>query len=130
LPAPVAVGEFLRVVELEKEILLEDFIQLLKTKLHIEHLKVVNKHNLKKVKKIAFCAGSGADFLSEAQQIKTDVFVTGDIKYHTAFDSGIILIDVGHFESERPVLNTLRELLSPLDVEVIIADEKSPFTFC
>jgi len=130
LGTPVAVGEFLRVVELENAILLEDFIMLVKNKLNINPLKVVNRRNLSHVKKIAFCAGSGADFLNDAQKLNADVFVTGDIKFHTAFESEIILIDVGHFESERPVLNTLKELLTPLNVEVIIADEKSPFTFC
>jgi len=130
LGTPTHCGEFLRTVESEQEILVEDFIKLVKNKLNIDSLKIVNKSNLKLVKKIAFCAGSGADFLNEAQQLNADVYVTGDIKFHTAFDSEIVLIDVGHFESERPVLSTLKELLTPLNVEVIIADEKSPFTFC
>lgn len=121
------VGIFLRVVELEKEISLNDFVELLKDKLRLEHVRVVNNLNKKLVKKIAFCAGSGADFAGEAEKIGADILVTGDIKYHTATDNDIILIDAGHFETEHPVLNTVKNLLSKLNIEVIIADEKSPF---
>lgn len=120
-------GEFMRFVELEEEISLDDLIKLLKTKLNLSTLRIVNNFEQNKVQKIAFCAGSGADFLREAQKIRADVFVTGDVKYHTALDSDVILIDVGHYESERPVLKTLENLLKPLDIEVMIADEKSPF---
>ena len=130
LGASDTVGEFLRVVELEQEIPLYDFVKLLKNKLNLESVKVANNNNIQKIKKLAFCAGSGAEFIKEVQEIDADVFVTGDVKFHTAFDSELVLIDVGHFESERPVLDTVRELLKPLDVEVIIADEKSPFTLC
>ena len=70
------VGEFLRVVDLEKEILMSDFVQLLKNKLNLGSVKVVNKSNLEKIKKISFCAGSGADFLNEVQELNADVFVT------------------------------------------------------
>lgn len=123
------IGNFLRVVDLDKEIELRDFIQLVKEKLGLDYIRVVNNFNKQKIKKIAFCAGSGADFLPLAQDIKADVFVTGDIKYHTAIDSGIILLDAGHFESEHPVLNTVKELLMEefKGIEVLIADEKSPF---
>lgn len=130
LPSGEVVDEYLRIVELENEILLDDFVALLKDRLNLDFLRIVNKNNLSKIKKIAFCAGSGADFLPQVQELKADVFVTGDVKFHTAFDSETVLIDVGHFESERPVLDTVKKLLNSLDVEVIIADEKSPFTFC
>lgn len=123
-------GDFLRLVELENEICLTEFISILKKALNIDSLRVVNKYGTEKIKKIAFCAGSGADFLEEVENLGVDVFVTGDVKFHTAFDSKIVLVDIGHFESERPVLETVKKLLLPLGIEVIIADEKSPFDFC
>lgn len=124
------IGDFLRLVELQDGITLSDFINLVKVKLKIEHLKIVNNKNINGttiLNKIAFCAGSGTEFLTEAQNSGAYIFVTGDVKYHTALDSNVIIFDVGHFESERPVLNTIKELIKPLNVEVIIADEKSPF---
>lgn len=121
------VGDFLRLTELKEEILLDDFVCLLKTKLNLENIRVVNNSNKQKIKKIAFCAGSGADFIGEAQGLDADIIVTGDVKYHTALDNDIIIVDIGHFESERPVLKTIENLLKPLNIEVIIAYEKSPF---
>lgn len=119
--------DFLRLVELEKEMSLLGIVNLLKTKLNIETLHTVNNYNKEKIKRIAFCAGSGADFLQEAQECKADLFVTGDVKYHSALESNVIIIDIGHYESERPVLSTIKKLLKPLNIEVEIADEKSPF---
>lgn len=120
------IGDFLRLIELNEEISLDSFINLIKEKLNIKTLRVVNNKNMEKIKKIAFCAGSGSDFIKEAEKI-ADAFVTGDVKYHTALESNVIMIDVGHFESEHPVLKTLANLLKNLEIEVIIADEKSPF---
>ena len=120
-------GEFLRLVEIEKEISLYDFIFNLKTKLNLTNVRIVNNLNKQKIKKIAFCAGSGADFIPEAKTFGADLIVTGDVKYHAAIESNIIIADIGHFESERPVLKTIENLLKPLNVEVMIADEKSPF---
>lgn len=120
------IGDFLRLVELDDEISLQEIVTLLKIKLNIETLKVVNNYNKDKIKRIIFCAGSGMDFLQEAQENRADLFVTGDVKYHSALDSNAVIIDVGHFESERPVLSTIKKLLKPI-IEVEIADEKSPF---
>ena len=120
------VGDFLRFIQLEKEISLSDFIITLKDKLNIENLRIVNNFEQDKISKIAFCAGSGADFLGEAQKIRAQIFVTGDVKYHTALESSVIIADIGHFESEYSVLKTIKNLLKN-DIEVIIADEKSPF---
>jgi GTP cyclohydrolase I len=120
-------GDFLRLVELEKEIPLDNFINNLKIKLNLKTLRVVNNLNKQTVKKIAFCAGSGADFAPAAREIGADILVTGDVKYHTALDSRVIITDIGHFESEHPVLNSLRNLLKNAELEVKIADEKSPF---
>lgn len=121
------IGDFLRLINLEKEITLNDFVSLLKTKLNIKTLRVVNNLDKQKINKIAFCAGSGIDFLGEAQINHADVFVTGDVKYHNALDSNVIIIDVGHFESEHLILKKIKTLLEPLNIEVMEANEKSPF---
>ncbi|MDD3435781.1 MAG: Nif3-like dinuclear metal center hexameric protein [Candidatus Gastranaerophilales bacterium] len=124
------IGEFLRLVELENEFSLDDFVKLIKEKLNLKIVRVVNNFNREKVRKLAFCAGSGSDFLREAEKIFADILITGDVKYHVAFDSNIIIADIGHFESEYPVLKTLEELLKNKGIEVITANEKSPFIDC
>jgi GTP cyclohydrolase I len=123
----VVCGDFLRLVALKNEINLDDFVKLLKEKLNIESLRVVNNLNKTKVSKIALCAGSGVDFLGEAEKIDAHAFVTGDVKYHQALESNVIIIDVGHFESERPILKKIKKILEPLTLEVVEANEKSPF---
>ena len=92
------------------------------------NLRMVNLNNVHNLKRIAFCAGSGAEFINEAFQNGADAFVTGDLKFHTALDSKIVLFDIGHFESEIGVLDILKSLLEK-NVEVIKAEEHSPFIY-
>lgn len=123
-----SIGEnFLRLVTLENEISLEYFVNELKINLRLDNLKIANNRKKNKVTKLVFCAGSGMDFLNDVEKLKADIFVTGDVKYHQALESNVIIADIGHFESERPVLQKIRSLLENIGVEGIIADEKSPF---
>ena len=91
------------------------------------NLRYVNNRKIEILNKIAFCAGSGSEFIQEAYENGADALVTGDIKFHTALDSPIVLFDIGHFESEILVLQVFEKLLP--DVETIRADEKSPFIY-
>lgn len=91
------------------------------------NFRLVNNQNKKSLKRIAFCAGSGTDFIQEAYENGADALVTGDVKFHTALESPIILFDIGHFESEILVLDVFKSLLK--DIETIKAKEKSPFIY-
>ena len=55
-----------------------------------------------KVKRVAFCGGSGSFLLKNAKRANADVFITSDFKYHEYFDAEneIIIMDIGHYESE------------------------------
>lgn len=90
------------------------------------NLRIINPYKIKSVKKIAFCSGSGSEFINEAYKNGADALVTGDIKFHTAVESPIVLFDVGHFESEVLVLKVFDMLINDM-VDVIYADEESPF---
>ena len=97
----------------------------------LEKLKLVSK-NIRhtrlfegNAKRLAFCAGSGADFWHEAKELGADVLITGDLKFHIALDSEITIIDIGHFESEVLVLAEIAKLLGK-NVEIKFAKEKSP----
>ena len=53
--------------------------------------------------KIGWCSGAGADFLDAAMDAGCDLFLTGDVKYHTAQharDIGMNLLDCGHYATE------------------------------
>ena len=75
------------------------------------------------IKSIGFCAGSGSEFINE---VDTDAFVTGDLKFHTALDSKQVVFDIGHFESEIFAPEILK-IIADIGEKGIIADEKTPF---
>lgn len=57
----------------------------------------------KKVKRVAICGGSGTFLLGQAMRASADVYLTGDITYHTFFETNnkLLLCDIGHYESEQ-----------------------------
>ncbi|HEX9007393.1 MAG TPA: Nif3-like dinuclear metal center hexameric protein [Bacteroidota bacterium] len=89
LPRPVGVGAFLRRV---KRVLGVPALRCTSFKDH-------------PVRRIAVCGGSGADLTPEAVRRGAEVFVTADVRYHAFHDAAgsIVLVDAGHFETERPV---------------------------
>ena len=117
------VGDFVRIVN--DETTLNDLILKLKINLNLFNIRVSNNQNIDTVKRIAFCAGSGSEFEDLARENGADILITGDLKYHKALDAKIALIDIGHFESEIPVLKTLKILLQD-KVETVIAREITP----
>lgn len=118
------VGDFVRIAELTKPIAVIELAGILKKV--SSNVRLVNNYGCKKVSQVAFCAGSGMGCLAEAAEAGADCFITGDIKYHDALDSDIVLFDIGHFESEKPVLATIAKLIKN-KVEVCFAEEQSPF---
>ena len=54
-----------------------------------------------------------AGLLSEAMAKSADVFITSDIKYHEYFDADdkILLVDIGHYESEQYTIELLANFL-------------------
>lgn len=103
---------------------LEDFAHQVKEILGCENIKIINPQAVNIVWKVALCSGSGADLINSCD---ADVFITGDVKYHSAIEAlDKAVFDVGHFESERVILPVLQELLT--DVDTFIATEKDPWT--
>ena len=113
---------FLRYVDLDISVI--DFCKILKK--ISPNLRYVNNKGVERLKKVAFCAGSGSEFIREVYENGADAFVTGDLKFHTALESQIVVFDVGHFESEILVLPVFEKLVGD-DILVIYADERSPF---
>ncbi len=67
----------------------------------------------KPVRKISLCAGSGISLLNNVISSGADVYITADIKYHNFFeaDNRILLVDIGHFESEKFSTEILKDLI-------------------
>lgn len=120
------VNDFLRSYTFNKEIRLEDFVYKLKNDLSLENIKLINNKNLGMVKTVAFCAGSGGSFISLIKNSKIDIYITGDVKYHEAIDAeSLIVLDIGHFESEKYVTDIFKHILRKINVEIVTADEKN-----
>ncbi len=118
-------NEFVRVKRLDNEISVEELTQRLKHNLNVNHFKMVNLRNLHSVKSIAFCAGSGGSFIQDINIANIDLFVTGDVKYHDALDSdGLVIFDIGHYDSEKFVTDIFKNILQKLEVELIVAHEE------
>lgn len=65
------------------------------------------------IRKVALCGGSGSFLIKDAIAAGADVFVTADLKYHQFFDADgrILLVDIGHFESEQYTRNLLERAI-------------------
>ena len=98
-----------------------------KIKLVSPNARLINNNNITYIRKICFCAGSGMEFYELAVNSGCDCFITGDIKYHPAIDSEIAVYDIGHFESEVLIKKVFYEIIKNNKIEVIYANEKSPF---
>ncbi|MDU5466423.1 MAG: Nif3-like dinuclear metal center hexameric protein [Peptoniphilus harei] len=117
------VGEF------EKTYSLEELLEFLEEKLDVKKIKVFGRDK-REIKKVAILGGSGADFISAAKKLGVDAYITGDIKYHDgqrAYEEGIILFDVGHFYSEKIILQKIEKRLKEKfsDLSFYIEEENS-----
>lgn len=101
-----AIGEF------DSPVSAQEFLQRISSKLKSNGIRY-SKTNIKEIKRVAVCGGSGSELLNDALAAKADALITADIKYHTFQDAEdkILLIDAGHFETEAPVLDEVKKRL-------------------
>lgn len=66
------------------------------------------------VTKAALCGGSGSFLIPRAIEAGAEIFVTSDIKYHDFVDYAdrIILVDIGHHESENCSKNIFYHIIT------------------
>jgi len=103
----------------------KELLNLIKEKLNLPTLKVIGKKET--IRSIALTTGAGASLMDE---VEADCFLTGDIKYHDAMKAmseDLMMVDIGHYESERFFAEILREELKVLPILAIIANSKNPF---
>ena len=99
--------------EFERELTLTDLDKFLREKLQVAKIKYYGRED-RNIKKVAILGGSGSDFISQAKEAGVDAYITSDIKYHDgqrAYEDDLILVDVGHFYSERIILPKIKKKL-------------------
>ncbi|CAA6817924.1 MAG: FIG137478: Hypothetical protein [uncultured Sulfurovum sp.] len=102
-----------------------ELLSLLKNKLGVEVLKVVSPKN--RITSIALTTGAGASLMDE---VDADCFLTGDIKYHDAMKAmsqNLMMVDIGHYESEQFFVDVLKSELENLGILGIISQSQNPF---
>jgi len=87
---------------LPSPVILKDFVLKIKKTFSLEKVGFVGNEG-KIISKVAVVGGSGGSLVHEAVVNKADVFVSGDLGYHhvcEALESGIALVDAGHYNME------------------------------
>ncbi len=90
---------------LNKPLLLKDFLKDVKQKLGVNALCLM-EGPVQKVSRVAVCGGSGGILVDEACRQGADVYITGEMKYHTylEYEGRLTVIVAGHYATERAVL--------------------------
>ncbi len=64
------------------------------------------------VSRIALCGGSGSDLIDRAREAEAQCYVSADFHYHHFFTpEGFMIMDVGHFEGEKYIVDILFSFL-------------------
>jgi dinuclear metal center YbgI/SA1388 family protein len=103
----------------------KELLALLKEKLGLPTLKVIGKKEI--IHTIALTTGAGASLMDD---VEADCFLTGDIKYHDAMKAlseELMMVDIGHYESEMFFAEIILEELKVLPLLAIISNSKNPF---
>lgn len=122
-----------RVCSLDNIITIDELVQLLKTKLNINNIRVVEGKLA--INKIAIINGSGQDFIEKAINEGAQCIITGDTTYHYVSDYkelGITVIDIGHFSSEWIVFKeTMGRIIEDIpDIEFIFSNScEEPYRY-
>lgn len=91
----------------------EEFLEMVLQGLDVSKAHLYGQRR-EKISRIALLGGAGADFLPQAIEKGADVYFTSDFKHHDAqraYEQGIMVMDVGHFHSEKIVLEKIAEKL-------------------
>ena len=111
------------IIELNEEISPKKLAELCKGIFGCEYVRTSKR--VRRIKKLAFCSGSGGSMLGLAAEKGCDALITGDVKHDVWIDANnldIAVLDCGHFHTENLVLWELRRVLEErfprLDIEI------------
>ncbi len=108
-----------RIGELCEPMALADFAQLVKETLGAPAVLCADAG--REVRRVALLGGEGGDDIAAAMAAGADTYVSGRLGYHAmtdASESGMNLIEAGHFYTEFPVCEKLRELVGKADAGI------------
>ena len=120
-----------RIGELDQRMDIFEYINLVKMVLNIETANLVEAGS-KEIKTVAIVGGSGSKSLEDAKKMGADLFITGDVTYHTALDAidfGVSVLDVGHFVEVVMLSDVAMLLGEKFGTNLVVCSEmgKNPF---
>jgi dinuclear metal center YbgI/SA1388 family protein len=126
-----------RVGKLSDDMTLGQFAAHVKKGLKVENVRVVGDVN-STVRKVAVLGGDGNKYIHAAKFAGADVYVTGDLYFHTAHDAmalGLNVVDPGHY-AEKIMKKGVADRLEGAarakkwELEVLVSDANTdPFKF-
>ncbi|HBY57630.1 MAG TPA: Nif3-like dinuclear metal center hexameric protein [Candidatus Atribacteria bacterium] len=95
--------------EINNQLELTEFSCWVREKLQARYVRLIKSHN-RKIKKVALCAGGGGSLLEQVSNLDVDLYITGDITYHSALrakELGLNILDIEHFDTEKFFIESL-----------------------
>jgi dinuclear metal center YbgI/SA1388 family protein len=113
---PFGEGDLGRIGYIPEERLLDDFALHVKECLEADVVRVSDALN--PVRHVAVVGGDGKSYVKDAIVLGADTYISGRIGYNVmeeASEMGINLIEAGHYFTEQPITEFLRDLLYSFD---------------
>lgn len=113
---PFGEGDLGRIGYIPEERLLDDFALHVKECLDADVVRVADALN--PVRHVAVVGGDGKSYVKDAIALGADTYISGRIGYNVmeeAAEMGINLIEAGHYFTEQPITEFLRNLLYSFD---------------
>ncbi|WP_277656983.1 Nif3-like dinuclear metal center hexameric protein [Seleniivibrio woodruffii] len=118
-----------RIASFETPMPLSGFLDKVRFALGSDTLRINTADLSARVKRFAVVTGSGASMWKKCVG-RADVLVTGDMKHHEALDAqeaGIVIVDAGHFHTERIFMKYLAEKIgNEFNINTVLIDEQPP----
>ncbi|MBH8564910.1 Nif3-like dinuclear metal center hexameric protein [Nostoc sp. CENA67] len=117
-----------RVGLLKPALKLQELLAAIQTRLAPPHLIFSPTADLQQtISRVAVLGGSGASFISTVVKTDAEVYLTSDCKFHQfqeSRDRGLILIDAGHYATERPACDRLVQKFESLNLDWVQLSHK------
>lgn len=103
----------------------DDFVKKLHEEFKIEDIKLIG-NSRETISRVGFSLGSGSHHSAPAKKKNADVYLTGDVTYHTALDAiemGLTILDIGH-HAEKIFIQFIKDKISQKfpEIEVFISE--------
>ncbi len=102
-----------RIGRLDPPLTVDELVKPIKRCLNLTSVRIAGDTRLE-ARRVAVCSGAGSSLMEAFLTSDAQVYISGDLRYHDARaveEAGRALIDVGHFASERIVIDALVDQL-------------------